>query len=319
VKDYCSRARAALNLILVLSLLQAWVLFSLPNSPESIDHDLEIVYEKLAPHFSHNRNLPAAREPLDKFVVNLSKWEFADRDEATLATFDIPYVPRLEDDVYWTMVDQAHAEKADVGKIDAEKVREAASSVASALTHIKELERRSGLPATATIRDLKRHYSREVEVPVLKQSIEPNDVILVLELATVFPLAILFVLLDSMTLVLRKVKGDGKSIDPLDCIFFYRSWSAIPVSVIWLLSPLGLMLSQAIPIYLTHDSIEAVIAYRLVFWSILVLVPACLFRAWTARSVYLALSDAKEIGEKPKCRTHQLEDDDDEDRVKLER
>jgi hypothetical protein len=304
MKDYCSRARAALNLILLLSLLQVWVLFSLPNSPESIDRDVANLVASLSPYaFPYaSPAIPTPDHTLDKLVAAIKANAYEDNENLTLGSLTIRTIENSHQMFYDALKVAPHSDE--IAIIDIDKN---ANAAANDLDHIHELIKRSGLPQTATVRELKHHYSGELEVPILKQSMEPKDATPVLALATDFPLAMLFVLLDSMCGLLRKVKNERKGIAPLDCIFFYRSWTAIPLGLAWLLLPFVCMADEMPTIYQNAITTQAIFVQRIIFWTIPFLVGFCIHRAWLARQLYLA------VGPSEKRDGSNEEDDDGED------
>ena len=286
MKDLCSRARAALNLLLLLSLLQIWVIFSAPNSPESINADIDALEEIFLPFIAEANGRPRKplKPPLDKLVEALKSHEFKDKDDLTLALFEDHSSTR-----FFVELQRLFRSYADDNTPPPPTSVDGETNIAIghyAVRHIQKLISRSGLPPTATIRELKHHYSGEMEVPILKQSIEPEDATVVMAVATVFPLALLYVLFDSMRKVLRKMKFDGEDIDPLDCILFYRSWSAIPVTVVWLILPLALFASQFQKLWIHIDSTPSAIAF-LFSCIVPILSLGCLFQGLMARRIYL--------------------------------
>jgi hypothetical protein len=147
--------------------------------------------------------------------------------------------------------------------------------------------KRSGLAPTATIRELKHLYAREMEIPVIKQSIDEEDALLVLQVATALPLTLLFVLLDSMRSVIEQMKKNGDDLDAVDCIFYYRSWSAFPVAVLWLLMPIVCFVLQSSNLRTHLDSTGAALA-ALFTCAVPILALLCIHRGWKARRAYFA-------------------------------
>ena len=119
---------------------------------------------------------------------------------------------------------------------------------------------------------------------------------MVLEVATVFPLSFLFVLFHSMRKDLRKMKEDRADIDTLDCIFFYRSWTAIPVSIIWLMLPVALLAGQYEALFKRLDSAPSTVAF-LFTWLLPIPALSSLYQGCRTRWLYLAPYPSDESAE----------------------
>jgi hypothetical protein len=273
MKDYCSRARAALNLILLLSLIQVWGIFSEANSAESIDADINTVYIELTPYLPSFGDVPP-----NGLMQALATTLIKDENDLPLSLFNDQSTNRF----LYKLLRSKGSDNSESPIVERKEM-----APYDAFIRIQKMISRAGLSSKATILELKHHYSGDIEVPILKQSIEPEDATVVMEVATVFPLALLFVLFDTMRRVLKKMKDDGEDIDPLDCIFFYRSWSAIPVSIIWLILPLALFASRFQQLWTHLENTQTWVAFLFACLSP-VLALACLLQGFMARRVYLS-------------------------------
>jgi hypothetical protein len=292
VKDYCSRARAALNLVLVLSLLQIWLQISQPNSPEAIGEDLHHLVVFFARYLGGPQpgfaDLEPLRPPLDAFVKALKatrsgNWD-GNWDDVSLDFFvnaDPSAVGRALNEVFGNP-NPKDSKVFDGVMLSPEQFAEEADQ---AYLHIRKLAQRSGLAPTATVRELKNANEHPLELPAIKQSINPEDAGFVLQAALLFPLALLMVLLDSMPNVLAQMKANGEDIGVADCVFFYRSWLSFPIGVLWLLFPALCILLEG----WNHPALrygEASNPEKVVHWVTFILVGWCIVRAWKSRKVY---------------------------------
>lgn len=108
------------------------------------------------------------------------------------------------------------------------------------LRELKQWIREAELPPTATkIGDLEKNLSKEFEVPFIKQRLAAAKAAWILSFAVLAPIALLFVILDSLWLELRDIPPTkGKEL--LDLVMLYRSVWAYRLGMLWLAAPVVL-------------------------------------------------------------------------------
>lgn len=108
------------------------------------------------------------------------------------------------------------------------------------LRELKQWIREAELPPNATkIGDLERKLGKEVEVPFIKQRLAAAKAAWILSFAVLAPLALLFVLLDSLWLESRGIPPT-KEKELLDLVMLYRSGWAYLLGMLWLAAPVVL-------------------------------------------------------------------------------
>jgi hypothetical protein len=81
---------------------------------------------------------------------------------------------------------------------------------------------------------------QELKIPIINQTIESAEAAFILELAVLAIECLIFVLLDSINLMLLSQIKNDEDIDSLDLILFYRSPFSFALGLAWLLFPLGI-------------------------------------------------------------------------------
>ena len=247
MKDLCSRARAALNLLLILTLLQVWVLSPNDANSESVQVDVEQVESAFAGasqscsepgkafdaeyrksiSFGGPETIPVTKIleiPEDAVSVAIELREYAS-EKAAPDTPDLQDFPRI---CLW----------GGSGSIDVPSTREDIDKTVDALRRLKNLTYTSGVVInTATIGEVEQKLAREIEVPFVKVKLNAGKASWILAIGVLAPFAFIYVVLDSLLLTLRAVPA-GNEMDFLDFLPLYPSRSARVLGVIWLFAPI---------------------------------------------------------------------------------
>jgi len=107
------------------------------------------------------------------------------------------------------------------------------------LQHIDSDSHLELLPNATKIGDLERKLGKEVEVPFIKQRLAAAKAAWILSFAVLAPIALLFVLLDSLWLESRDIPPT-KEKEGLDLVMLYRSGWAYLLGMLWLVAPVVL-------------------------------------------------------------------------------
>jgi hypothetical protein len=198
MKDLCSRGRAAMALLLLLSIFQGWLQFT--EISERL-HWVSLLHDILP----SIRKMPAElRTP--EMETYLQAWQKAAGLDVKLS-------------LVMAMEDSHH------GSNDLER------DLAIVKTVISQLKLD---PDTHSIRDLAM-ANRTLEIPLIKQDVDIYEAPALVEIASAALLAYLFVLFDSMRALARDWQGPAP--ESLDLVPFYSSRYAFGMTTIWLLAP----------------------------------------------------------------------------------
>lgn len=254
MNNLCTRVRGALNLLLLLSLLQAWVLLaqdqqSIADDVRALASDFDQLPSKQPPDSvrallnSYQHSTPSGRGvrsiPLS-ILLAISDRDVAaahptaeEIDEvelsgATRNSAGIVIITGKSPEEY------AHEGTAVITKVVSDNI---ARSV-DRLNHLRSAIESAGLSPTATVYDLERSYVKRVEIPFVKQEVEANSAFWILALAELTVSAFLYVLMDSMWMVVSAMSAaPAADMEMQDCIPLYPSPWARALATAWILAP----------------------------------------------------------------------------------
>jgi hypothetical protein len=261
MKDLCSRARSAMNLVLLLVVFQLWVLLPSDSSKTQVERDLTNIYDSLGENPDANRLTQHFRDFRESYKRLHPEYDLED--------VPLALVLNLEDkDLRLQQLPQPAPLSTPAPrpalKVETEKERLArrddallapdtftegqlpfadpyATKLPSFdLRELKQWIREAELQPNATrIGDLERKLGKEVEVPFIKQRVAAAKAAWILSFAVLAPIALLFVLLDSLWLESRDIPPT-KEKEVLDLVMLYRSGWAYFLGMLWLVAPVVL-------------------------------------------------------------------------------
>jgi len=254
-----------MNLLMVLTLLLAWLEYTKTDTFESVARD---AYDAIEPLIAYKRdvvaedlkknydaqNSVAVNDLIDALHLEPNGWEplfaveslplerlFAlrrtDYDrvlerevpglEATIKAMKAGQVK--EQEKYFTI--RGHEERI----INLKKHDEIARS---SFVHLRELAIERGMQPTNTVLDLQKTFAREIDIPLVKQHLDVADVFSPLCVVVIALLAYIAMLMNSLSiLVSEKVITEVDNLEPLDFVLLYRSKWAYWIGVPWMLLP----------------------------------------------------------------------------------
>lgn len=261
MNSLCNRIRAALNLLLLLSLLQAWVLFagdksSVAEDVKGLVADIEQLRKDEVPasvkdfldsfHFAHSQSAhwDAQPMPLSK-IIALTDQDVTDvhLDSGGIAAAAAKVTG--SENAAGTMIISGQTPAERYREIKDRFSRTAEGAIADGLARLNRLRdsiHMAGLPInTATVYDLERSFVREVEIPFIKQRIEAHGAFWMLGAAAVAVLALIYIVLDYMWIVLSSRRFNQDETEVFDCVLLYPSRFAVILGTGWLVAPCALL------------------------------------------------------------------------------
>jgi hypothetical protein len=281
MKDLCNRARAAMNLILLFCLLQVWILSSANHLAEKVLEEVTQYGNMLSQHSANQPVDASTKEFIAAFnaakstgsIPSIKLSLILGTPDRAIADF---YQNRLQE--VWKAEEEQRAVEAEETRKKEElkaemrrkdeifvddsffkwpgKMRSAPQfdplnyfDWAGVASDLKARILYSKLPlATATIADLQETYERQIELPFIKKEVTGKDAYGVLQIAMLAPLALVYVLLDSIWLKAEsdleesKYAREKSVVEPFDFILLYRSKWSLMMGFLWLLAPVVLTL-----------------------------------------------------------------------------
>jgi hypothetical protein len=234
MKDLCSRARAVMNLLLIVFLLELWVLAPSDSDGSTIELELSSVSSLLT--YIDSSDIPAAKA---FNAVYDAENELFKLDTPVHLVMDIDgqeiskkFYRDLDANLQRDLDKIKSGKKVDANSYDA------ISKGMDALGQLKDLARAASLATdnAATFRDVSHKLAQRMEAPYVKANLSPESLSTVLIGADLAAVSVLFVLFQSMWLTLLK-SPESANLEVFDTILLYRSkWGAF-IGGLWVLVP----------------------------------------------------------------------------------
>jgi hypothetical protein len=281
MKDLCARGRAAMNLLLVLSALQAWNFYADADSGRTVYQDVGKIGAELT-YFREIGHEPAPAiqaflkeaypegetseerdwEPLKlRLVLMISDKDMADarptpddiyKHALKEATETARKVQRKSSNEPPDMRDEKWFVDF-IAKEDRERVEIRDQKLLTAMDHLRHLAGEVAISVgTSTLSDLEMALDQHVELPIVKQHVDSLKTFWILEFAMFWVLALVAAILDSIWIVERAT--DERSDEAPDLLLLYRSKIAIGLGVVWLLLPSSFFLLRLAYMYFEIDA-----------------------------------------------------------------
>ena len=312
MKDLCTRSRAAANVLLLFVLLQGWVYFTGKETAEGIARDVNDIAEMLTEH-AQGEESPAVKTLDGEYQSALKTSKSLGAQTISLETIlklsrdDVMTVRPTENEmgVFRQRASESFRdvpfldEKSSAGRQKSLEIarmrrddplfdfKREQLDLAVKLQHIQDLILEAQLPEKSNVLDLGRKFSREFEAPFIKQPLERDTAAVVLSLVNIGPLALLFVLMDSIWILVREwtEREDDPEPEPLDWIMFYRSKWGFILGVAWLAAPVAMLVATIVS---SEDaSYQRSLFFTIVFVMTTILAGMSVWRARQIRRAYV--------------------------------
>jgi hypothetical protein len=299
MKDACARARAALNLMLLLCLLQAWLLFTVADPYISVVSNVNAIGEMYRRHPPDNESgsigafeasyiaaymlspQSGVRSMKLASVLAISDEEVRDRKEKELSEQEIEKI-FLDEKNRNTLALSNRGSPVSFEEWQQRWQRDVRipETIVGRLHHLRDLTDRSGVVVdTATIHDLEVTIPHELEVPFIKQKVDSQDAFWIIGVAMIAPLLVVFVVLDSICIKLRSDPiGVMKEPESMDLFILYRSYWGLVLGALWIFAPSILVLPALQILFFTATASSGAAIWDFTLGTVLLLLAVVTLR-----------------------------------------
>jgi hypothetical protein len=237
MKDLCTRSRAVMNLLLLISMLQVWILVSEDHS--SVVENTR----KLCDDLMLMQSMTQASGTAEAFVAeyentliggtrwNVQKIKLSTVLAITTIDFDnaFPNQKSILD-----IASRSHRPESEVSKMVAD-IHDRDTAILDGLR--ATIEHAHLPPETSTIYDLERLSAKEIDLPYVHAPVDVRNAFWILAIGSLLVITMLYSLVDSIWRVGTETNEWGGRERVLDVALLYPSKWAFYLAAIWIGSP----------------------------------------------------------------------------------